>query len=113
MNITEQQKIEILCAYLPYRIGVEWIRPDDNKKIVSELTISDYLFLIRRHNGQPILRHRDDMTEEEQHNYIELWEDDSNFIQCATKCLQYLHSLHIDTFGAIESGFAVRKAIKP
>jgi hypothetical protein len=131
MELTEQQKLEILCAYLPYGIEVEWIRPDDNEKIVSELTISDYSFLIRRHSGKPILRHQDDMSEVELSELGRiLWNDkdlNKNIARenakdwlkgslkitlspkWAQSALQYLHSIHIDTFGAIEAGFAIRK----
>ena len=118
---------------MPHGIEVEWIRPDDNQKIISELTISDYPFLIRRHHGSPILRHREDMSEDEltQLGRI-IWNDEDlnkniarenakdwlkGFLkvtlspQWAQQATMYLWSIHIDTFGAIESGFAIRKTI--
>ena len=116
MELTEQQKLEILCAYLPHGVEVESdkIYKGFRTKLVAQnlttslangLTISSAL----DYKAKLILRHPDDMTEEELAKYIELWESDSNFIKCATDCLRYLHSIHIDTFGAIESGWAVRK----
>jgi hypothetical protein len=110
-NLTDQQKLEILCAYLPYGVEVEWIRPDDNAKIVSKLTISDYPFLIGRHNGKPILRHPDDMTEDELRVFASLAGKDKPFFLSLSDDIRYLHSIHIDTFGAIEAGFAVRKEV--
>jgi hypothetical protein len=112
-TLTDQQKLEILCAYLPHGVEVEWIRPDDNAKIVSKLTISDYPFLIGRHNGNPILRHPDDMTEEERLEKSRLWAiaDETERYTDIHKALNYMHSRLIDTFGAIEAGFAVRKNI--
>ena len=133
MELTQQQKLEILCAYLPHGVEVEWIRPDDNAKIISKLTISDYPFLIGRHNGKPILRHPDDMTEEEliqlgkflcndqglnnniarenAQNWLKGYLKVSLSPQWAINSTNYLQSIHIDTFGAIEAGFAIRKEI--
>ncbi len=83
--------------------------PDEIRR--KKLTVDNIGSLLSL-QGRPILRHPDDMTEEEQATYIELWESDSNFIKCATDCLRYLHSIHIDTFGAIEAEFAIRKETK-
>jgi hypothetical protein len=124
MNITEHQKIEILCAYLPYGIEVQI------KKRVAGISIKRVLQLnpdsissILPFNAQPILRHRDDMTDEELLCLANNWgggfgksilaNDTPMYLCHAIECLQYLHSIHIDTFGAIEAGFALRKAIKP
>lgn len=126
MKLTEQQKLEILCAYLPHGVGVrrtttklETGKPKilsgirNNKHIhISIANNKDAFWVADIDSYSLILRHPDDMTEEEQATYIELWESDSNFIKCATDCLRYLHSIHIDTFGAIEAEFAIRKETK-
>jgi hypothetical protein len=49
------------------------------------------------------------MTEGEQLYKMKLWGDTAGMVKTATSILRYLHSIHIDTFGAIEAGFAIRK----
>jgi hypothetical protein len=49
------------------------------------------------------------MTEEELGNVYEIWDSTTEVIDMATKYLRYLWSIHIDTFGAIEAGWAIRK----
>ena len=122
-NLTDQQKLEILCAYLPYGVEVEI------KKRVAGILIKKVLQLntdsissILPFNPRPILRHQDDMTEEELQKLADIMDglDPNMFLltshlislETAQSALRYLHSLHIDTFGAIEAGFAVRKQLK-
>lgn len=118
MELTEQQKLEILCAYLPY--GVECDVDGTIAKMHSVYYDGTCTFhdLIESEQGfqsvRPILRHPDDMTEEEKEVYDQLV---FNCILNYSKhniyqCLRYLHSLHIDTFGAIEAGWAIRKESK-
>jgi len=126
MELTEQQKLEILCAYLPH--GVEVESPSGNIFILGtysnmrgsgkeqrsiETAIDDEYKLI--------LRHQDDMTEEELKHLANNWgakfgqsimaDETPMYLSHAKDCLRYLHSIHIDTFGAIEAGLAVRKNI--
>lgn len=124
MNLTDQAKLEILCAYLPY--GVEVKSPSGNlfilgtysnmkgsgkeQRSIETATTDDY---------RPILRHSDDMTEEELICLANNWglefgksillSETPMYLCHAIEALQYLHSIHIDTFGAIEEGWAVRK----
>ena len=114
MELTEQQKLEILCAYLPYGIDIK--SPSGNIFILG--TYSNMKGLGKEQRGietattdnyQPILRHPDDMTEEEQSYKMKLWGDTAGMVKTATNIIRYLHSIHIDTFGAIEAGFAIRK----
>jgi hypothetical protein len=116
MNLTDLQKLEILCAYLPY--GVEVKSPSGNIYLLSTYSNTGGSGIEKRNidtcisgNYQPILRHPDDMTEEEQSYKMKLWGDTAGMVKTATAILRYLHSIHIDTFGAIESGFAIRKTI--
>jgi hypothetical protein len=57
-----------LTPYLPYGINIQWIRPYDNTKQISTLTIGDYSYLIEGYNGKPILRPLSDITKEIEHN---------------------------------------------
>jgi len=117
MTLTEQQKLEILCAYLPYGIEVRadkavyegftapLVLSNNTNSFMNGYTVSSAL----DYGVQPILRQPNDMTEDEQNKYIEFFDKESSFMKRAVKCLQYLHSIHIDTFNAIEAGFAIRK----
>jgi hypothetical protein len=124
MKLTEQQKLEILCAYLPYGIDIK--SPSGNIFILG--TYSNMKGSGKEQRGietatsdnyQPILRHRDDMSEGELLCLANNWDiafgksilasDTPMYLCHAIDCLQYLHSIHIDTFGAIEAGFAIRK----
>jgi hypothetical protein len=137
--MNEQQKLEILCAYLPY--GIE-VRADKAvyEGFTAPLVLSNSTNSLKNgyavstaldYGVQPILRHQDDMSKEELSELGRiLWNDkDLNkniarenakdwlngnlkvtlSLQWAINSIQYLHSIHIDTFGAIESGFAIRK----
>jgi hypothetical protein len=118
MELTEQQKLEILCAYLPYGIEVRadkavyegftasLVLSNSTNSFKNGYTVSTAL----DYGVQPILRHQDDMTEGEQLYKMKLWGDTAGMVKTATNILRYLHSIHIDTFGAIEAGFAIRKA---
>ena len=115
-TLTPQQKLEILCAYLPH--GVECLIDGAitarMHSVYYDGTCSFYDIVESEHgfkSVQPILRHPDDMTEEESDKYRELWESDSNYLVTGIESLQYLWSIHVDTFGAIEAGFAVRKEV--
>jgi len=129
MNLTDQQKLEILCAYLPNGVEIE-----GNEGTIIEFTKINHSVPLLTCNSdiRPILRHPDDMTEEE---LLEMgriligydWGRKDIAIIEAKKfineerigsmlslskfnsIIRYLHSLHIDTFGAIEAGWAVRK----
>ena len=123
MELTEQQKLEILCAYLPY--GVEC--NVDGKIATMHSVYSDgtctFHDLIESDKGfesvHPILRHPDDMTDEELKHLANNWgrefgesilaDETPMYLSHAIDCLRYLHSIHVDTFGAIEAGWAVRK----
>ena len=127
MNLTEQQKLEILCTYLPYGIEVSadkavyegftapLVLSNSTNSFKNGYTVSTAL----DYGVQPILRHPDDMTEEELQKLANIMDGidpdmillGNNLISLETSqsALQYLHSIHIDTFGAIESGFAIRK----
>lgn len=126
MNLTEQQKLEILCAYLPH--GVECMNEDDKIILIGIRSWIGWCGVHKFEHGdnnisinhiKPILRHPDDMTEEELRYLANNWGSEfgrsilSNetpmYLVHAQECLRYLHSIHIDTFGAIESGFAIRK----
>ena len=132
-TLTDQQKLEILCAYLPHGVEVEIIIKESEINInpTQRLTINNIASLLY-FNSRPTLRHPDDMTEEELVELCELTGHISNNItkgllkrfidptdcygvvlslQESQSALTYLHSLHIDTFGAIEAGFAERKNI--
>ena len=50
-----------IAPYLPYRPKVEWKRLEDGEWMYSDLTISDYDFLIRRREGKMILRPLSDL----------------------------------------------------
>jgi hypothetical protein len=136
-TLTDQQKLEILCAYLPYGVEVRI------KKRVGGVSVNRSLALtpnsissVLPFNPKLILRHPDDMTEEEILKLVRHITGENNpvsldFVNAVTisdyitnidgtaeltlaksiQLLNYLHSLHIDTFGAIEAGFAVRKNI--
>lgn len=121
-DITEQKKLEILCAYLPQ--GVEalvdtgGINPTECKLAMVGCNHARGYFESKHFNGwkseyKLILRATDDMTLEEELIASHLWEvaSDTNEIEDTYKALRYLHSIHVDTFGAIEAGFAVRKNI--
>lgn len=142
MELTQQQKLEILCAYLPYgvimygasdmwtlhQLGLtEATLVNQNKQ---NITFDDLIL-----NYSPILRHPDDMTEEELKHladsmgFYDMGYAKRRIIVCSKawitnkdreydlslsqsqSSLKYLHSLHIDTFGAIEAGWAVRKQL--
>jgi hypothetical protein len=139
MELTEQQKLEILCAYLPY--GIE-VRADKSvyEGFTAPLVLSNSTNSLKNgyvvataldYGVQPILRHPDDISGEElvQLGRI-LWGDDSHTkefarndakdwlrgtmrpfmsYKTAQKATMYLWSIHIDTFGAIEAEFAIRK----
>ena len=131
MELTQQQKLEILCAYLPH--GVEVENAYGNKiKLKASHFFNDYGdFISINNNAKLILRHSDDMTESELSQLGKfLWNDQglnnniarenaTNWLkgylkvsispQWAINCLRYLHSIHVDTFGAIEAGRAIRK----
>jgi hypothetical protein len=169
-TLTDQQKLEILCAYLPHRVefklpidadrfdsiteGEPWrlgmaiedavkeniynasryeimtlkqtnpsIMWDDGEILLGQMISSlgfeeDDVYL---NEVKLILRHPDDMTEEELQHLANNWgaefgksilaNETPMYLSHAIDCLHYLHSLHIDTFGAIEAGFAVRKNI--
>lgn len=137
MNLTPQQKLEILCAYLPHGVEVQSDKIYDGfrtKLVISNLTntfvngftISSAL----DYDACPILRHPDDMTEEElmeacriiNYNYFNrerdmvlLYLQGSRDLYLnrreAVALYQYLYSIHIDTFGAIEAGWAIRKEL--
>lgn len=122
MELTEQQKLEILCAYLPHGVSMVGCQSKLNPYMVDG-------FINGNFDAEPILRHPDDMTESEilelayklgyidskpslklVHDFAKGGEDGvsvtSKEIQSA---LRYLHSIHVDTFGAIEAGWAIRK----
>lgn len=137
MELTEQTKLEILSAYLPH--GAEC--NVDGKIATMNSVYSDgtctFYDLVESDKGfesiRPILRHPDDMTESELSQLGKfLWNDQglnnniarenaTNWLkgylkvsispQWAINSLRYLHSIHVDTFGAIEAGWAVRKNI--
>ena len=121
MNLTDQQKLEILCAYLPHGVEVEC-----NEGIIIEFSkINNSVPLLAcNYDVQPILRHPDDMTDDELEKlrsiikvpnieYSKGWAILGGSIILSLnesqQALRYLHSRHIDTFGAIEAGFAIRK----
>lgn len=133
-TLTDQQKLEILCAYLPHGVEVEINLkiagdnyPDEirRKKLTAD-NIGSLLSL----QGKPILRHPDDMTDEEAVELTAIigyeFVDDKRWVidffikgfetivvqmEEIKQALNYLHSIHVDTFNAIEAGFAVRKII--
>ena len=116
MSMNEQQKLEILCAYLPYGIDLRadniyegftapLVLNNNTDSLTNGYTVSTALY----YETQPILRHPDDMTESEKSHRMKILQDTAGMLKTATALLQYLHSIHIDTFGAIESGFAIRK----
>lgn len=140
-TLTDQQKLEILCAYLPH--GVECLIDGAvtarMHSVYYDGTCSFHDIVESEHgfeSVQPILRHPDDMTEEEILKLVRYLTGENNpvaldFVNAMTisdyitnidgtaeltlaksiKLLNYLHSIHIDTFDAIEAGFAVRKNI--
>jgi len=138
MNLTSQTKLEILCAYLPHGVEVESdkiYKGFRTKLVVRNLTNSFANgFTISSaldYEAKLILRHPDDMTEEElcQLGRI-LWGDATHRKEFAINdakswlrgtmkpvmsqktaqiATMYLYSRLIDTFGAIEAGWAVRK----
>ena len=128
-QLTQQQKLEILCVYLPYGVEVEITINESGVNINprQRLTIGNIASLLQI-NPRPILRHPDDMTAYELSELLSIvwkasnisYKDDNKLIidtgnhipLNVTDCvniLRYLHSRHIDTFGAIESGLAIRK----
>jgi hypothetical protein len=124
MELTDQQKLEILCAYLPYGIDIK--SPSGNVFILGTYSNMNGSGKEQRgigtavtDNYQPMLRHPDDMTEEELQKLANITDGidpdmillGNNLISLETSqsALLYLHSIHIDTFGAIEAGFAIRK----
>lgn len=117
-------KDENIIPYLPYLVKVQWIREDDNAKIISDLTISDYNFLIRTKKAKPILRPLSDLTKEIEHNgekFVPMVEYSSlrfeeisnykggqnvlNFIQ--VREYKLLLEMHFDVFGLIDKGLAI------
>ena len=125
-TLTPQQKLEILCAYLPH--GVEVKSPTGNKYLLSTYNNMVGSGMARRNidtclsdDYKLVLRHPDDMTEEELKHLANNWgrefgesilaDETPMYLSHAIDCINYLHSIHIDTFGSIESGFAVRKNI--
>jgi hypothetical protein len=113
-TLTDQQKLEILCAYLPHGVEVEITINDSGVNInpIQRLTIGNIDSLLP-FNPRPILRHPGDMTDEELLISSHQWEVAFETYKYADthNALNYLHSRLIDTFGAIEAGFAVRKNI--
>ena len=122
--MNDQTKHEILCAYLPY--GVECLIDGTiTAKMHSVYFDGTCTFhdIVESEQGfesvRPILRHPDDMTEEELKHLANNWglEFGKSILACETpmylshaiEAIRYLHSLHIDTFGAIEAGWAIRK----
>lgn len=125
-TLTDQQKLEILCAYLPH--GVECLIDGAvtarMHSVYYDGTCSFHDIVESEHgfeSVQPILRHPDDMTEEELKHLANNWgrefgesilaDETPMYLSHAIDCLNYLHSIHIDTFDAIEAGFAVRKQL--
>jgi hypothetical protein len=117
-TLTDQQKLEILCAYLAHGVEVQsdqiyegfrtkLVIKNNSVSLKNGLTISDAI----EYEARPILRHPDDMTEEELRVFASLAGKDKPFFLSLSDDIRYLHSIHIDTFGAIEAGFAVRKNI--
>ena len=124
-----------LLAYLPYKPKVQWIREDDNETIISDLTISDYDFLIRKKQAKLILFPLSMLTEEIEINgkkFIPIEElkwlrdgsecldewyehmrdmyispENINFNHCPYIFLEKLHEWKFDTFGLIDSGLAI------
>ena len=121
-TLTDQQKLEILCAYLPHGVEVEITIKESGITINprQRLSINNIASLLPI-NPRPVLRHPDDMTEEELKHLANNWgrefgesilaDETPMYLSLAIDCLNYLHSIHIDTFDAIEAGFAVRKNI--
>jgi hypothetical protein len=132
MELTEQQKLEIMCAYLPYGIEVRadkavyegftapLVLSNNTNSFKNGYTVSTAL----DYGVQPILRQPDDIIEEELEQVRLIMKVPNTMyskqfvlfdcaiilnIKEAQSALQYLHSIHIDTFGAIEAGFAIRK----
>ena len=63
------QKLELkqLSAYLPYVLKCQWTSDaifEEEKNTITELTISDYNWLIKQRNFNPILRPLSDLTKE-------------------------------------------------
>lgn len=121
-TLTDQQKLEILCAYLPH--GVEMESDKIYKGFRTKLVVSNFTNSFKNgltiasvstldYEVKLILRHPDDMTDLERLQKSRLWAiaDETERYTDIHKALNYLHSLHIDTFGAIEAGFAVRKEV--
>ena len=115
-TLTPQQKLEILCAYLPH--GVECLIDGAitarMHSVYYDGTCSFHDIVESEHgfeSVQPILRHPDDMTDEENAHKMKLWSETAGMLSTAIIVLNYLHSIHVDTFNAIEAGFAVRKNI--
>jgi len=126
MELTEQQKLEILCAYLPHGLimygasdmwtlsGLGLYDVTLVNQVKQNLTFDDLIT-----NYSPILRHPDDMTESELQKLADIMDGldpdmvllGNNLISLKTaqSALRYLHSIHVDTFGAIEAGWAIRK----
>lgn len=55
---------EQILPHLAHRPLCQWVRPDDKEIIKSDLTISDYNFLIGSHKAKPILFHLSMLNEE-------------------------------------------------
>ena len=54
--MTNQELLELISGYIPYRPKCQWLREDDKELVVQDLTISDYNFLITRHHAKLALR---------------------------------------------------------
>jgi len=124
MNLTDQTKLEILCAYLPHGVNclIDGIITAQMHSVYFDGTCTFHDIVESEQwfeSVRPILRHADDMTEEElKHlaNNLGL-EFGKSILACETpmylshaiEAIRYLHRLHIDTFGAIEVGWAIRK----
>jgi len=121
----EKLELKHLAPYLPYGLKCQWLREDDNKLIVSDLTISDYHFLIRSKRAKPILRPLSDLTKEEFKN-INYCDDEyevkyeEGFVFIVDKCevnyneltrindiIEWFYENHFDVFGLIEKDLAI------
>ena len=55
-------ELKEIAPYLAHRPQVKWRRPEDHRYMYSDLTISDYDFLIRKREGKLILFPLSDLT---------------------------------------------------
>ena len=121
--------LEQWCAYLPYGLKVIHARKKGNIQSTSELTPSDFTWLINQEYVRPILRPLTDLTKEievdgekfvpiewieDKHYTLDLHkqcerllEDERWINQCDYMLVKYLMEWHFDIHNLIEQGLAI------